>query len=118
MEPVEEDPHAFVEDYIHSFENFVNLFNIFIKEIWSKSDGELSNIVLPNVWLWDIIHSFVSQCQSFHLWKTNLDDPNIDSISEEQQRLLSQNSEVTDTLSFLICLINYAARGPSHFFFK
>lgn len=93
LEPVEEDPHAFVEDYIHSFENFVNLFNIFIKEIWSKSDGELSNIVLPNVWLWDIIHSFVSQCQSFHLWKTNLDDPNIDSITEEQERLLAQNSE-------------------------
>jgi len=93
LEPAEENPHMYVEHYIQSFENFVNLFNIFIKDIWSKSDGELSKIVLPNVWLWDIIHSFVSQCQSFHLWKTKLDDENVEPITVEQQRLLKQNSE-------------------------
>jgi len=93
LEPAEENPHMYVEHYLQSFENFVNLFNIFIRDICGKSEGELSNIVLPNVWLWDIIHSFVSQCQSFHLWKCKLDDENIDSITPEQRRLLQQNSE-------------------------
>jgi len=90
IEPGEEedphrDPHRFVDDYIESFSNFTNLFNLFVK-IW-RGSTEIAVFELPNLWLWDIIHSFVSQCQNFHLWKATLDGEKTELSSELQRKI-------------------------------
>jgi len=86
------DPHRYMQQYLDSFQNFVDLFNILIN-IWRKQDTALKAFDMPNKWLWDIIHSFVSQCQAFHLWKSKLDHQDTPELPAEQQQILLDHSE-------------------------
>jgi hypothetical protein len=76
------NPHRYMQQYLDSFQNFVDLFNILIN-IWRKQDTALKAFDMPNKWLWDIIHSFVSQCQAFHLWKSKLDNNSTPELARE-----------------------------------
>ncbi|KAJ3008534.1 hypothetical protein HKX48_008485 [Thoreauomyces humboldtii] len=60
-----------IDDRIHSYSNYCDLFNYIL-----NSSTEPSDLELPNQWLWDIIDEFIYQFQSFCVYRSKVKTKN------------------------------------------
>jgi translation initiation factor 3 subunit L len=70
-----------VDDKFDSFQNYVDLFNLFLGLDTAAPAWEL-----PTSWLWDIIDEFIYQFQSFHLFRNKVAD-----LTAEEVALLREH---------------------------
>lgn len=80
-----------LEQRIHSFYNYCDLFNYILNE------NEPVSLELPDQWLWELIDEFVYQFQSFTQYKANVSQK-----TDEEIETLASNSKVWDVL----CVLN------------
>ena len=91
-----------------SFQNYINLFNTLL----DFYDANKKFAEIPNVWLWDMINSFVSQFLYYHQWRSDAKDQHanmqslLDQYQGQAQKLKKWN--VADVLRYLHYFVHAA----------
>jgi translation initiation factor 3 subunit L len=96
-----------VDDRFNSFHNYINFFNTLLGLTTSTPE-----LVLPAVWLWDIIDEFIYQFRSFHTMRGShrKSDGNTDEL-----QLLKDHPHVWSAqtvIQYLHALVNKANKAP------
>lgn len=65
-----------LDDRFDSFQNYIDLFNTLL-----GLDEVNPEIVLPNIYCYDLLHHFISQFIEFHTYRNTIDTLNADDIS-------------------------------------
>lgn len=86
-----------VQDRVAAFKNYIELFNIFLKQ--SESEPKLD---LPQPWLWDIVNDFVLQKFAFDEWVATADQEDLAQIAGERDPIWS----MPIVLQYLHALVN------------
>eukprot|EP01083_Nonionella_stella_P288805 982731_1 len=102
-------------EFMHdSFTNYMRLFNVLLK-FYDKNKRFCE---IPNVWLWDMINSFVSQFQYYHHWRSNNKDQykNMNELlikykNNPQQKSIQEKWNVQNVLRYLHYFV-HAAKIP------
>eukprot|EP01083_Nonionella_stella_P032865 89955_1 len=102
------------ENMHDSFTNYMRLFNALLNHY----DKNKKFCEIPNVWLWDMIDSFVSQFQYYHHWRADPKDQhkNMQTLiatfaNTSQQKSFKQKWNVQIVLRYLHYFV-HAARIP------
>jgi len=101
------DTTVTVDDRFNSFHNYINFFNTLLGLTTNAPE-----LVLPSVWLWDIIDEFIYQFRSFHTMRGSRrkSDTNAD-----EMQLIKDHPHVWSAqtvIQYLHALVNKANKAP------